>query len=51
MNRQYGEPVTTRLVTFIALSYLGVFLIKLLTKAPEVGKAVANPNPWDCVCV
>ena len=45
-----ARPATAaqHFVTFIALSYLGIFPIKLLTKAPEVGKAVANP---DCVCV
>ena len=28
---------------YCTLSYLGIFLIKLLTKPPEVGKAMANP--------
>ena len=43
-HRPSPTPAAQNVVTFIALSYLGIFLINLLTKSPEVGKAMANPN-------
>ena len=41
-HRPSPTAAAQNVVTFIALSYLGIFLIKLLTKPPEVGKAMAN---------